>query len=92
VEGSQVARTIEEDRIEHGKRSLGIGFRLTAGAVTELYVYYTVPVDVRQGYRLYIQKQAGIPARPTSVVISDPGGITRASITGQRDEQVTADW
>ena len=83
---------IEEERLDHGRRAFGMFFRLPRGEATEIHLFYSAPLDVRSGYRLYVQKQAGVLARPVDVEISVPDGVTRRALTGRGDEEVTARW
>jgi Protein of unknown function (DUF4012) len=88
------ARTgsIEDISIEDGKREIGTFFRLPPGQSIQLRLFYESPVGNDREYRLFVQKQAGIAGRELSVEVSDPGGITRRTAAGRRDDEVSASW
>jgi hypothetical protein len=88
----QPAGGIEEERLDHGRRVFGMFFRIARGESMEIHLFYSAALDVRSGYRLYVQKQAGVVSRPVDVEISAPGGVTRHALAGQRDEELTARW
>lgn len=59
---------------EHGRTAVGINFRLPRGHRVQVRLDYEVPLSAGNSYELYVQKQAGIPSRPTTVEYSYPGG------------------
>ena len=82
------------DRTElvDGKQVVASFFRLPRGHTGTLQIDYLVPLDVRnRGLDLFIQKQAGIPNRPTTLEVSFPGGQTtrRADLSTDADFQVS---
>jgi hypothetical protein len=83
---------VEEVSIEHGKRVVGAFFRLPPGHSTELHVLFQDAVHADGQYQLYVQKQAGLPARPFDLLISSPGGLTRRQIAGDRDQRTVVRW
>ena len=50
------------------------------------------PVTPGGSYRLYVQKQAGLLARPVDLTVSYPGGVRTRQLAGNRDEEVTLTW
>jgi Protein of unknown function (DUF4012) len=90
--GEQRKGAVEEVSIEHGKRVIGTYFRLPAGHSTELHLVFQGPVQAEGRYELYMQKQAGLPARPADFLVSFPGGLTRRLLSGDRDEQLVVQW
>jgi len=91
-ERDQPSGGIEDESLDHGRRVFGMYFRLPRGATTEIHLFYSAPLDVRNGYRLSVQKQAGVVGRPVEIDLSAPGGVTRHALAGDRDEEVTARW
>ncbi len=83
---------IEDLTVEHGKRVVGTFFRLAAGQSIELHLLYQAPIDSRLGYRLYLQKQAGVQSRAADLQISYPGGVETRQLSGEFDEEVRLSW
>lgn len=83
---------VEEVSVEHGKRVIGTFFRLPAGHSTELHLLFQDPVHADGRYQLYVQKQAGLPARPMDLLVSFPGGLTRRQLSGDADQQLVLEW
>jgi hypothetical protein len=82
------------DRTElvNGKQVVAAFFRLPRGHQGTLQIDYLVPLDVRtRNFDLFIQKQAGIPDRPTTLELSFPGGQTarRSNLSADADFQVS---
>jgi hypothetical protein len=92
VTGGRAGGMVEEDRVDHGKRAVGMGFRLPAGQATELHLSYVTPLDARQGYRLYIQKQAGVPSRPATIAVHGPRTTATREVAGVHDDEVAVAW
>jgi hypothetical protein len=90
--GEQRRGAVEEVSIEHGKRVIGTYFRLPPGHSTELHLVFQNPVEADGRYELYLQKQAGLPARSMDFLVSFPGGLTRRQLSGDRDEQLVVRW
>jgi hypothetical protein len=90
--GGQKQGSIEEQSVEHGKRVVGAFFRLAPGESTELHLLFQTPTRADGRYRLYVQKQAGIPARPLQLAISHPGGVVTRQAEGTRDEEALVSW
>ena len=63
-------------RFEHGRQVVGTFFRLPRGHRVQLCLAYRVPLLPQNSFDLLVQKQAGTPARPTTVQVSYPGGQT----------------
>jgi hypothetical protein len=78
------------DRIsfEHGRQVVASFFRLPRGHRAEVHLFYQVPLPPQSSYQLFIQKQAGIPGRDTTVQVSYPGG----QATRQSDLSQDFDW
>jgi Protein of unknown function (DUF4012) len=91
-DGGHRGGAVEEVSVEHGKRVVGAFFRLPPGHSTELHVLFQDAVHADGKYQLYVQKQAGLPARPLDLLISSPGGLTRRQMTGDRDQQAVVRW
>jgi hypothetical protein len=83
---------VEEVSVEHGKRVIGTFFRVPPGHSTELHLVYQDPVQADGRYQLYVQKQAGLPARVMDLLVSFPGGITRRQLSGDRDQRLVLRW
>jgi hypothetical protein len=82
------------DRTElvNGRQVVAAFFRLPRGHQGTLQIDYVVPLDVRnRTFDLFIQKQAGIPDRPTTLELSYPGGQTtrRNNLSTDADFQVS---
>jgi hypothetical protein len=90
--GSRVGSSIEDVTVEHGKKVVGTFFRLPPGQSIELHLLYQTPVAPGGSYRLYVQKQAGVMARPVQLTVSYPGGVQGRVLAGNRDEEVTLRW
>jgi hypothetical protein len=83
------------DRTElvNGKRVVSAFFRLPRGHECTLQIDYFVPLDVRdRTFDLFIQKQAGIPDRPTTLELSFPGGQTTRRSTLSTDADFRVSW
>ncbi|MHB8509158.1 MAG: DUF4012 domain-containing protein [Candidatus Dormibacteria bacterium] len=82
------------DRVtyEHGREVVGVFFRLPRGHRVRLTLDYRVPLPPDRTYDLYVQKEAGIPDRPTSVEISYPGGIVRRQADLSTDADFMVSW
>ncbi len=83
---------IEDLMLEHGKRVMGTFFRLEAGQSIEVHLLYRSAIDPHLGYRLYLQKQAGVQSRPADLQLSYPGGVETRRLTGECDEEVRVSW
>lgn len=60
---------------EFGKTVIGLTFILQRGHKGQVKILYSDALDPSHGFHLYVQRQAGIPDRPTAVEVSYPGGI-----------------
>jgi hypothetical protein len=83
------------DRTElvNGKKVVAAFFRLPRGHQGTLQIDYVVPLDVRnRTFDLFIQKQAGIPDRPTTLELSFPGGQTTRRSTLSTDADFQVSW
>jgi len=83
---------IEDLMVEHGKRVMGTFFRLEAGQSLEVHLLYRSALDPHLGYRLYLQKQAGLQSRPAELHLSYPGGVETRRLSGESDEEVRVSW
>jgi hypothetical protein len=83
---------VQEISVDRGKRVVGTYFRLESGHSLELHVFFTVPADSEAAYRLHVQKQAGILARPVDLLISYPRGLAKRRLAGDRDSEVAISW
>lgn len=92
VDGLPGPGSLGEVTREHGRVAVGIQFQLPRGHVGVVKLDYEVATTGGSPYELYLQKQAGIPDRPTSIEISYPGGEARRQVTMDRDSQVTVGW
>jgi Protein of unknown function (DUF4012) len=83
------------DRTElvNGKQVVAAFFRLPRGHQGTLQIDYVLPLDVRnRTFDLFIQKQAGIPDRPTTLELSFPGGRTTRRSNLSTDADVQVSW
>jgi uncharacterized protein DUF4012 len=92
VDGTPKPGPVQEVSLDHGKRIVGSFFRLEAGHSIEVHVLFQVPADPGQSYRLYVQKQAGIPARPLDLTVSYPGAVRKLQLNGDTDREVWFSW
>jgi hypothetical protein len=92
VDGTARPGPVQEVSVDHGKRIIGSFFRLEAGHSIELHMLFQVPVGTGQTYRLYVQKQAGIPARPLDLMVSYPGALRELLLDGDTDREVILSW
>lgn len=75
VDGQPAQLSLGEISHEFGKTVIGLTFILRRGHKGQIKILYSDALDSSRGYRLYLQRQAGIPDRPTKVEVSYPGGI-----------------
>jgi Protein of unknown function (DUF4012) len=83
------------DRTElvNGKQVVSAFFRLPRGHQATLQIDYFVPLDARnRTFDLFIQKQAGIPDRPTTLELSFPGGRTTRRSSLSTDAEFQVSW
>ena len=83
------------DRTElvNGKQVVAAFFRLPRGHQGTFQIDYTIPLDVRNHtFDLFIQKQAGIPDRPTTLELSFPGGRTTRRSNLSTDAEFQVSW
>jgi hypothetical protein len=83
------------DRTElvNGKQVVAAFFRLPRGHQGTLQIDYLVPLDVRtRSFDLFIQKQAGMPDRPTTLELSFPGGQTTRRNNLSTDAEFQVSW
>jgi hypothetical protein len=92
VDGTSRPGPVQEVSLDHGKRIVGSFFRLEAGHSIEVHVLFQVPADPGQSYRLYVQKQAGVPARPLDLMVSYPGAVRKLQLNGDTDREVWFSW
>jgi Protein of unknown function (DUF4012) len=77
----------------NGKQVVAAFFRLPRGHQGTLRIDYVLPLDVRnRTFDLFIQKQAGIPDRPTTLELSFPGGRTTRRSNLSTDADVQVSW
>jgi hypothetical protein len=77
---------------EHGRQVVGTFFRLPRGHQVRLRLVYQVPLPPQSSFDLLIQKQAGIPARPTYVQVSYPGGQAARKADLAEDLSFQVSW
>jgi hypothetical protein len=77
---------------EHGRQVVGTYFRLPRGHRAQLRLDYRVPLLPQNSFDLLIQKQAGSPARPTTVDVSYPGGQARRQADLAEDISFHVAW
>jgi hypothetical protein len=82
----------EPVRFEHGRQVVGTFFRLPRGHRVQLRLAYRVPLLPQNSFDLLIQKQAGTPARPTTVSVSYPGGQASRQADLAEDISFHAAW
>ena len=75
----------------HGREVVGAYFRLPRGHETVVDMIYEIPNAPQASYQLTVQKQAGVPGLPTTVLISYPGGfrVERSDLTTDMNASVT---
>jgi hypothetical protein len=77
----------------NGKQVVAAFFRLPRGHQGTLQLDYFLPLDVRnRTFDLFIQKQAGIPDRPTTLELSFPGGQTTRRSSLSTDAAFQVSW
>ena len=80
--------SMDRSEVTAGKRVVSGFFRLPRGHKGTVRIDYLLPTDGGSyRYDLYIQKQAGIPDRPTTLQVSFPGGkaVRRSNLTTDSD-------
>jgi hypothetical protein len=77
---------------EHGRQVVGTFFRLPRGHRVQVRLRYQVPLPPQSSFDLLIQKQAGIPARPTSVEVSFSGGRASRKADLAEDMSFQVSW
>lgn len=80
--------SMDRAELSGGKRVVSGFFRLPRGHVGTVRIDYLLPTDgSSHRYDLYIQKQAGIPNRRTTLQVSFPGGkaLRRTDLTSDSD-------
>jgi hypothetical protein len=92
LDGSAGDGSLDAVSFAHGREVVGAFFRVPRGHETVLTLTYEVPINQASSYDLLIQKQAGIPNLPTSVLISYPGGISQRRTDLSADAGVSVAW
>ena len=83
------------DTIEvvNGKKVVSGSFRLPRGQTGTVKIDYDLPLDgAARRYELLVQKQAGIPKRPTTLQVSFPGGQATRSSELKTDASMVVTW
>jgi hypothetical protein len=83
------------DRIEvvNGKRVISGSFRLPRGHEGTVRIDYDLPLDgAARRHDLFMQKQAGIPDRPTTLEVSFPGGQATRRSDLKTDASMVVTW
>lgn len=83
---------LDRDDIQDERRSVGIFFRLPRGHRVQVRLAYQMPLPPEPNYELYIQKQAGIPERPTTIEASYPGGVVKRQERQDHDIDFRVSW
>ena len=92
LDGKDTGEPIDQVAFAHGKQVVGAFFRLPRGHKMEVRLSYTVDTRAKTSYNLFVQKQPGIPSRPTSVLISYPGGLLKSSSELKQDAAWSVGW
>ena len=77
---------------EAGKKVIALALTVPRGHVAELRVFYAVALPPGARYDLIMQKQAGIPDRPTTFTLSYPGAVTTRKSQLDHDEEYVTQW
>jgi hypothetical protein len=77
VDGQPGPGGLQSLGLDHGHRVVAVFFTLDRGHEGEVRIDYEVGLGPGSPYQLFVQKQAGLPSRPTTVAVSYPGGIAR---------------
>jgi hypothetical protein len=83
------------DTIEvvNGKKVVSGSFRLPRGQTGTVKIDYDLPLDgAARRYELLVQKQAGIPERPTTLQVSFPGGQATRRSQLKTDARMVVTW
>jgi hypothetical protein len=92
IDGATIATRPTTLAVEHGRTVVGAFFMLPPGHQAQVELAYEVALPAGSVYRLFVQKQAGVPGLPTTVAISYPGGRGERRLSLQHDEQVMFRW
>jgi len=92
VDGKPAPIAVDSITIEHGHKVIGVFITAPRGHQLRLELFYLVPLPAVDRYHVTLQKQAGIPVRPTQVLISRPGGRASRSVPLDRDAELTFTW
>jgi len=82
------------DRVtsEHGQMVVLVFLRVQRGHGVQLTLNYVVPLPPARSYDLFMQKQAGIPGRSTTVRVAHPFGTSSQVFPLDRDGQWRIAW
>jgi len=89
-DGRPIVGGLDQVTYAHGLVAAATYLELRRGHHLDVTLDYTVPLDPGRGYRLYLQKQAGIPELPTTIQVSDASGVSTDQALLRSDEEVTA--
>jgi hypothetical protein len=92
VDGKNVPTSLGEISHEFGKTVIGVTFILDRGHTGDLSILYGDGLRPGNQYSLLVQKQAGIPERPTWLEVSYPGGIVNRRTALTHDEDFLIEW
>ena len=92
LDAGQEAGSLDNISFAHGRQVVGAFFRLPRGHEADLTLTYEVPIGSVADYQLTLQKQAGTPALPTTLLVSYPGGITRQHTDLTIDSLLSVAW
>jgi hypothetical protein len=92
LDAGQEAGSLDTISFAHGRQVVGAFFRLPRGHEADLTLTYEVPIGSAANYQLMLQKQAGTPALPTTLLVSYPGGITHQHTDLSIDSLLSVAW
>ncbi|MDP9326356.1 MAG: DUF4012 domain-containing protein [Candidatus Dormibacteraeota bacterium] len=92
VDGQAAPGGIDAVTMIHGRQSVGAFFRVPRGHNASLTLTYEVPVQAGSSYAFRLQKQAGVDAIPTHVVVSYPGGQSNQTSQLLQDMLLSVQW
>lgn len=92
LDAGQVSGALDAISFAHGRQVVGAFFRVPRGHEMVLTLTYEVPTGSTSDYQLMLQKQAGTPGLPTTVLISYPGGMSEQRTDLSTDTRVRVAW
>jgi hypothetical protein len=92
LDAGQEVGSIDSISFAHGRQVIGAYFRLPRAHEVLLTLIYEVPIGSTANYQLTLQKQAGIRALPTTLLVSYPGGMRQQHTDLTIDSLVRVAW